>query len=557
MPRLYWTCAFLLAAAWLLPMHVLPWMSWHSETLAFVAVLAGCAWALLRRPGPASQALAMPRIAALPLLVALVALAQFAFGRIAYLGSVATVAAYALLCAAAAVAGHASARESADAPLPALRILSLGLVAAALAQLLVVFGQTFAPWDGAEWLATTVYTKRGGGNVAQPNQAAHLFVMAMAAVLYLRERKVLAEISSVLLLLAMCAGVAVAQSRSGLLAVTVLMAWALARARPAGLRGSVAPVAVVAVAVAMFAAWPALMNVYWGGSAEEVNLTSSGRSAMWSQFLSAVWLRPWTGWGVMQVAQAQNAIAHDQASVMAATFAHNIVLDFALWLGVPGMLLALGGLCAWFWPRIRLARNGDPWFCVALAVPLAVQSLTEFPYAYAYILAPVLFALGVLDAKVRPASAWRLPRPMLASVLALWVAATAWSILEYVRIEEDFRIARFEALSVGQTPGGYEAPRTYLLTQLDALLQATRMKPTPGMPAQDLALLRDVAMLYPWGATNFRYATALALNGQMDEAARQLQVLRALQGQKSFDRLMQVLDEMAIEQPVLKQLRQP
>jgi hypothetical protein len=77
------------------------------------------------------------------------------------------------------------------------------------------------------------------------------------------------------------------------------------------------------------------------------------------------------------------------------------------------------------------------------------------------------------------------------------------------------------------------------------------------MPAEDLALLRDVAMLHPWGATNFRYATALALNGQMEEAARQLQVLRALQGEKSFDRLMQVLDEMAVEHPVLKQLRQP
>ena len=55
----------------------------------------------------------------------------------------------------------------------------------------------------------------------------------------------------------------------------------------------------------------------------------------------------------------------------------------------------------------------------------------------------------------------------------------------------------------------------------------------------------------------FRYATALALNGQMEEATRQLQVLRALQGQKTFDRLMQALDEMAVEHPVLKQLRQP
>jgi hypothetical protein len=132
-----------------------------------------------------------------------------------------------------------------------------------------------------------------------------------------------------------------------------------------------------------------------------------------------------------------------------------------------------------------------------------------------------------------------------------------WSVVEYVRIEEDFRVARFEALRVGRTPTAYEVPQTHVLTQLDALLRATRVKPRPAMPPEDLALLRDVAMLYPWGATNFRYATALALNGQVDEAVRQLQVLRALQGQKSFDRLMQVLDEMAAEYPQLKQLRQP
>jgi hypothetical protein len=462
-----------------------------------------------------------------------------------------------LLCVAAAAAGHAAAAGPADAPVPALRILAQLLVAIALVQLLVVGGQTFAPWYGSDWIASTSHPTRGGGNVAQPNQAALLFVMAIGATLYLRDLKSIGGAASVVMLLAFAAGLATSQSRSGLLALGVLIAWAVARHRPARTGEIGAALGGAVVAVAMFSAWPVIMNGYWHSGFDEVNLTSSGRADMWSQFVAAVWQRPWTGWGVMQVAQAQNAVAHAYPVVMAATFAHNVFLDLALWIGVPGMLLVVGGLAAWLWPRVRLARTHDAWFCIALVAPVAVQSLTEFPYAYAYILAPAMFALGVLDAKVRPASAFRVPRPVLASVLAAWTVAAAWSVVEYVRIEEDFRIARFEALSVGRTPGSYEVPRTHLLTQLDALLRATRMKPVPAMPAEDLALLREVAMLHPWGATNFRYATALALNGQMDEAGRQLQVLRAMQGAKSYDRLMRVLDEMAVDHPVLKQLRQP
>jgi hypothetical protein len=221
------------------------------------------------------------------------------------------------------------------------------------------------------------------------------------------------------------------------------------------------------------------------------------------------------------------------------------------------MLLASALAAAWLWPRIRAAVTPDAWFCVALLAAAAVQAMTEFPYAYGYILVPVLFAVGVLDAKVGGGIPWRMPRPAVAAILAVWAAGTLWSAVEYLRIEEDFRVARFEALRVGRTPADYQPPRTHVLTQLDALLRATRVKPRPGMPAEELALLRNVAMLHPWGATNFRYATALALNGQLDEAARQLQVLRALQGPEAFGRLMQSLDEMAAEYPMLKQLRQP
>ena len=563
MNRLLWTCSLLLAAAWLAPLHVLPWVSWHNEALATAAVLVGCAGALaMQYRAKGTAAIQVPTLAVLPLFIAAWAVLQWAFGRIVYGGSVLAILSYALLAVAAAAAGHAAARsESAShrsSASPTLQLLATALLAVGLLQVVVVFSQVFTLWSGSDWVARTAYETRGGGNVAQPNHAAHVFLLAFAAAVYLRQagrvRPVLAGAALVML----CAGLATTQSRSGMLALAALFAWYVLRRAALPVRPSLpAAGAVAALAVALFAAWPVVAMGYWHITGESVNLTTSGRTAIWAQLVEAVWMRPWFGWGVGQVAQAQNAIAHAYPMIYPSTYAHNLFLDLALWIGLPAALLAIAMMLRWLAPRVAAARSLDTCFCVALAIPLAVQAMTEFPYAYSYFLAPVFFALGMLDAWVGRGVALRMPRHAAAGVLALWIGGTAWATVEYVRIEEDFRVARFEALRVGKTPVAYEVPEVTVLTQLGALLRATRVQPEPGMPPEDIALLRDIAMLHPWGATNFRYATALALNGQLDEAARQLQVLRAMQDAKAFARLLEVLDEMAVQYPVLKQLRQP
>lgn len=552
-----WSCAFLLAAAWLVPLHVLPWVSWHSEALAFAAVLLA-AWGALRAGWHrAREGVAVPGLALLPLLLAAAALLQWGAGRIAYGGSVVTILLYAALCVAAVAVGYAAAGRGPQ-PEPALRLLAQLLVALGVLQVFLVFAQTTLTWMDFEGVARTAIPTRGGGNVAQPNQAGLLFVFAIASAVYLRQLGQFTRLALAAVLAALLAGLATTQSRSALLALGVLLAWALwqRRSLPAPVRPWQAA-AFGALALALFAAWPVAIAVYLGAGDETLNLTSSGRAGMWAQLLAAVQLRPWTGWGVLQVAEAQNAIAHLYSHVMPATYAHNGLLDVALWVGVPGLLLVLALALRWLAPRLRATLDRDAVYCAALALPFAVQALTEFPYAYSYILAPVLLALGVLEARYGRALVLRLPRSVAAVLLLACTAVAAWSAWEYVRIEEDFRVARFEALRVGQTPQAYDRPPVHVLTQLDALLQATRVQPRPGMPAEELALLRNVAMLHPWGATNFRYATALALNGQLDEASRQLQVLRALQGRAMHERLLQVLDEMAVEYPVLRQLRQP
>jgi O-antigen ligase len=574
MTRLYWFSGFLLLLSWLLPLHVPPWVSWHSEMAAAAALLLPClavAWAP-RGLGTRATIL-VPTSALLPVVIAAVALVQTLEGTIAYWGSFWTILFYAALTVAAACAGYADASASQDPPRRAtfsqdaqggaLVVLAQMLLVASLAQIFIVFTQTFQIWDSNEWIARTGYLTRGSGNVAQPNQAALVFVMGAASASYLSQRQRLGLGVSLLLMGTFALGVSVTGSRAGALAFCGLVGWwMLFATRLRGLRWSASvSLGLVAWLAVTFLSWPFVIAryLYLDGSVD-ISVTSSGRTEMWRQFLHAAGLHPWAGWGVLQVAKAQTAIADAYPSVMSSTFSHNVLLDVALWAGIPAAGAFAVACIAWVVRRVQSVRSADSpeaWYCVALLMLLAIQSMTEFPYAYAYFLFPVFFALGALDATLGLRRGFALDLWWVRAFLVAAVAVGAWSVAEYIDIEEDFRVARFEALNVGKVPVAYEAPKVVLLTQLGALLNATRTDPKPGMLPADIEMLKNVSQLYPWAPTKFRYLTALALNGQMDEARRQLQIVRVMHGRDAYVAVQQRLIEMADSYPVLKELAAP
>lgn len=556
MRHIYWIPGGLLLLSWLSPLHVMPWLSWHNEVLAAFAVMAGCAGALFAaRRLPAAGQVLVPTLALLPLLVLAVALLQFLAGRIYFTGSLLVIAAYALLAAAAATAGHAAAARGSTRALDALAGVML---AAALLQWLVAGSQVFALWSGADWVTRISYLTRAGGNLAQPNHAAALFLLGLCGAAWLRSTAQAGKAVTALVFVLLASGLAMTQSRSGLLALGALTLGVLLRREAlGGRRTALAALGYLALVLLLYRAWPEFATWYWKQPADAVNYTTSGRLEMWAQLLQALQMRPWFGWGVMQVAQAQNAVADRFDLVLTASYSHNVLLDIALWAGLPALGLLLWAVAAWLLPRLRQARSAQACFCIAPALVLLVQSMFEFPYAYLYFLVPAFFALGALDAVVGRGAGLRLPRGAAAALLAVFTGMYAWAAVEYVAIEEDFRVARFEALRVGATPVQYEPPKVVLLTQLGAMLHATRLQPRPGMPAAELAQLEAVALFYPWGNTSFRHLTALALNGRMDEARRQLQALRALHGAKTHEAILQSLDELAQQHPVLRQLLAP
>lgn len=548
-------------------MHFPPWVSWHLEAVAFFAVIL-LGWAgivrMRRAAGPRTAALPF---AALPFIaLGVVVTLQRAAGLLPFWGSVWTLWFYIALCVACLMLGFAAASASvqprpASAALTPFTLLAFTLSAGAAVSTIVSFAQVLSLWEHSEWVARMPNLRRPGGNLGQPNHLATLLVMGVASLVFLRQSKKLGPASAGLLLFLLLMGLAVSESRAGALSLLLLLGWWLFKRRVIGETtprwvGIVAGIAFVG----MFLTWPHVLNAMdlLPHQANARVAEGSMRFQAWSQLLKAVTMHPWAGWGFHQVAAAHNAVVDGYTVSEPYAYSHNLVLDLVIWTGVPMALLLVVVTAVWLWRRARDANQLLPWYGLAVALPLGLHSMLEYPFAYAYFLVPVMLMLGAVEARAgRGKVLARIGVKAVGAALLVSTVVLAWSVVEYLAIEEDFRVARFQASRIGSPPVGHQRPKVVLFDQLGVLLDVSRITPAPNMSAQDMEVAKRAALYYPWTATQSRYAMALALNGNPEEAARQLQVIRRLWGEKQYQAMKEHIAEKATQYPQLRELKLP
>ena len=529
----------------LIPVHFPPWNSWHSEAATFTAGLFLAWQAVMPKiwSDPAHR-FSLPFLA-LPLtFLWIIAALQWGFGIIPFGGELLTIFFYTYFCTIClafgyvefSIYGNSIAKEKQS---KLLVVVAWCVLAAAGCSVFIAICQAFNLWESSAWIARMEDMRRPGGNMGQPNHLATLLIMGMASAAYLRERAQWSASTTVSIALFLGAGLATTESRTGLLSLLILLTWWLWK------QALVAPQAsrwgamgITAAVMAMFLLWPTFFNAIhiMGDSAIKNRLSSmnDSRFQIWPQLGEAVLQKPWLGWGIHQTAQAHNAVAHRYGASAPFTFGHNLVLDLALWVGLP--LTGLFVVCAAVWTlrRTKATRDMTSWYGLAIALPVAVHSMLEYPFAYAYFLAPVMLGLGAAEGALGGGTWMRLRLKTALSILLVTTVLMAWSAVEYLNAEEDYRLARFEMLRLGETPTTYDPPKFVLLTQLGSLLDSIRLPLKSNMTASDMDLLRAVVLRYPWATTEYRYAMALALNNKPAEAARQLQVLRFQHGERIY-----------------------
>ena len=542
--------ALLALFGWTAPLHILPWTGFYNEW-PLVAALFLLAIAALRG---STSPLRLPALVLLPVLLALVPLLQFATGKIFFRGDAVMATLYLLALGLACTVGFWLDARFDDR---FVQGLAATLLAGALISLLLASQQ----WLGVTTFGIWVTDLRPGGrpyaNLAQPNNLATLLYLGLAATVYLREqgqlRRGLFWLAAVLLM----AGIAMTRSRTALVtAVVVLVGLLLWRRRLQLKTGALESVAGFALCIALWALWPTFsewLQIPIASRLEEA-LSGGKRWVIWQQLLDAALQQPWLGWGWNQVSVAQMSVAAGYPQSEVVEHAHNIVLDLLLWNGVLLGSLIAAALALWFIVRSVRLDSQAGWFGLLALLVVGSHAMFEFPLDYAYFLLPLGLCVGMVEHRSASTTLVHLPRAAMITAIALVCALATAVFIDYRTVEADYRQMRFEGAGIAVRPAEPTASNVWLLTQQREYIRLARTPAHEGMSRAQLDWMRRVVHRFPVPPALFRYALALGLNGEPDEARLQLARLRQLHPPAHHEEAMENLRLMAKRYPQLEQV---
>jgi O-antigen ligase len=373
--------------------------------------------------------------------------------------------------------------------------------------------------------------RRPFGNMAQANHLATYIAFALAAALYLVQKRRLPYAVWIVLSTVYAAGQALTVSRGPWLQTGVIVLggfWmALEARREAGrshpfgngaaqVRHWVTPALLFAifVAVNVVTRWANVhFDLQLGQSAAE-RFKDAGqiapRLALWKYGLAMFEMHPWFGAGWGEFPRLQYELVEKLGSVEIANNSHNVVIDLLAKTGVIGLAIVVVGLALWVARTVRGSHRVERVFGMTLLAVMLMHALVEYPQQYMFFLMPAWFVIGLLDtAPLRwvPAAASR-------------VVQGALVLLGLVALYPVYRdYARAEVLYYGSSP--YEQYRADPSTIFGAWGEyglATLLPLDKDDISTKLAMHRQAMALLPGETVVRRYAVLQALAGDTDGA---------------------------------------
>lgn len=517
-----------MAVAWVLPNHYRPWATFHSDAwmfgttwIAFVTIV----WV-----DRARMYTAWPRLAVMAIAVAFVPWMQFAVGMLHFSG-LAWISSLYLLAFGMAI--YIGARWEQWMPGQATALL---FVAILIAGVLSVWLQ-LTTWLGMQsddfmdiWSMGYDGSGRPYANMGQPNLLGSLLLMALVGVFWFVNTGVIRGFTASLLAAFLTIGIVLVQSRTAQLSLTVLTIWLFVfRSRWRSPKLGYCGLGVCFFYLVMAPSLKVLYSYLLDINAPPIRTVGleDMRIQLWTLFASALWLKPFTGYGMTEVTHAQVAIADAFPSLTTtAAHSHNLYLDWMIWFGIPlGLLMAVAATREVLTYFLRTRSANDRIVQMSVIV-LANHAMLELPLHHAFFLLPLGIWLGVMaqcsrEATLRTVQYNVVYKPFgLLSTLA-GVTAVAWAVtvVDYLRIESAYSDLRFELANIGVDKTGIgKPPNVLVLNHLRAWIWASRLNVGATLTADELADLDAITRRHPMPATVFRVTKAYATQGMGEQA---------------------------------------
>jgi hypothetical protein len=512
--------AFMLAFAWLQPHHYPPWQGFHEDAWA-------AAWMSLAGILLLVSSLRNMQWSLAPLMVvalACVAWMQWFAGMIADSGQILLFSSHLIAFALCWVVARSYTEQRpflvGDILFSAIGIASLGNGGIAIYQWLQI-----TPKFGLEglgiWVMALPEFARAAGNTAQPNEMATLLSWGIVAGLWARMRQTIRWPVLLLYCIFLAIGLALSQSRIGILevlALTLCAAWM--RRLLGGWTCALILALTLLVQILLLLNASEILDVL-GLKYRERELSSmvqdAARVKIYTMVIQAISLSPWIGYGASHQTTAQWAVLEIAPPLYAFYMqSHNWGLDLMLWFGVPLGLICISLILAWCWKTFRLLDSPQVLLASMALLVFAMHASVELPHWAANYLLIAAVLGGYVCASTRRRVYWQSGRgASLIYVLTLTAILYA-CIYDYLRLERNFVQIRAEQLRVRTDIS--EVPASFVLTHLADNLRISRIKSHPGMPPETLAWMRRSVISNPNYLTMFQYILALGLNGKHEEA---------------------------------------
>ncbi|MDQ6679918.1 MAG: Wzy polymerase domain-containing protein [Pseudomonadota bacterium] len=334
--------------------------------------------------------------------------------------------------------------ERAGLSKPIFRAFCVGMVVAGVANSLVGLVQVFAPTlpDG-DWVALSAIPGRATGNLRQPNHLSSLLIWSIVAAIWIGESRAMRRSITFAWALVFIYVIVLTASRTGAVGMLTLAAWGLLDRRLSRSPRLLLVLAPVAYATMWWGTslWATHSHQMFGGQtrfATEGDV-SNARFPIWANTLSLAASHPWFGVGFGDFNFAWTLTPFPGRPTAFFDHTHNIVLNFAVELGLPIAALVLSLMLYALWSAFGNAKragqesSGEPpaqRAAFVMVIAVAVHSMFEYPLWYAYFLLPAAFAFGLcLERPVATGSIPRAGADELGNVTRPYVIAAMFLIL--------------------------------------------------------------------------------------------------------------------------------
>ncbi len=411
--------------------------------------------------------------------------------------------------------------------------------------------QAFLPyWTDGHVLAEATMPGRAVGNLRQPNHFSTLLVWSTAAVAALGGRGRLPVRWASLLAAVFIWGVVLSASRTGMLGMGFLLLWGLVyKGAPRTLRWT------LLAAPLIYGLWWGVMYA-WAHLGADVTFAaearlhdhsdiSSSRFKIWANVLSLIAQHPWAGVGVGEFNVAWSFTPFPARPVAFFDHTHNVLLQWAVELGLPLATLLTAASLMGMWPLLRAwwplagapapdVDTGAPQgldaalgACGVIVAISSLHSMLEYPLWYGHLLLPTAFAWGM---GLAAASRWRghsmqrarmtmatataaSPHRWVSRAGALMAALGLWCTLDYLAAADIYAphagagpLEARIAFSQKMPWWGYQADYAEVTTPDD-----DEPAPPPAAFRRTLHNLVDTRLM-------MAYSRSLAEHGEVDKA---------------------------------------